>query len=76
MDNDNIPRTTYAQRQYGAVHYTASPQRVMGYGNFALMCGTHIPGLTAIRHIPHGAKVCERCVTAMMREKAKKQHSV
>jgi len=72
MNSDNPPRAMYAQKRYDStVHYTAFPQRVLGYGNFTLMCGTRISGLTSIRYVPHGAKVCKRCVNASMKRRAR-----
>ena len=60
-------KAMYAQKTYSStVHYLRNPQQPFGYGNFGTVCGTGIQGATAIKHIPHGVKVCKRCVKATM----------
>jgi hypothetical protein len=60
---DLAPTARYMQKTLGStVHYLINWRRPMAYGNLAPKCGLNIQGVTAIQHIPHGAKVCQRCV--------------
>jgi len=60
---DPTPTARYMQKTLGStVHYLLHPQRHLAYGSFPSLCGTVGGGMTATQYIPHGVKVCQRCV--------------
>jgi hypothetical protein len=65
-------KAMYMQKTLSStVHYLQNPQRPMAYGNFTSLCGTVGGSMTAIQYVPHGVKVCKRCVKTSIREKLK-----